>query len=146
MAKIFSKETSPTTQSSEDIRILTMTAYKQSTAKLMSCTAFADGGADQNVIFKEISDRLGLKMDSSERPIIRVLGAGNVTQALGKVQLSFRLGGWREYDNVSFLVLPHQEDFDVLLGWPFLHQEMGMGFQTSHRRRVEKLASWLRCV
>ena len=143
MAKVLSKETWPITRSPEDIRILTITAYEQPGAKLMSCTAFADSGADQNIIFEDTSDRLGLEMDCSERPIVKGLGPGQGFRALGKVHLCFRLEERGECYCDSFLVLPPQKDFDVVLGWPFLFQELGMGYQTAHRRRVEKFISWL---
>ena len=146
MAKIFSKETSPTTRSSEDTRILTFTAYKQRGDKLLSFTAFADTGADQSCIFKEVLDWLGLEMDSSERPILKGVGSGQGIRALGKVQICFRLEELGECYNDSFLVLPHQQDFDVILGWPFLDQKMGTGHQTRQSGRVEKFISRLRRV
>lgn len=143
MAKIFSKETSPITRSPEDIRILTITACKQPGAKPTSYTAFADTGADGNIIFEDISKRLGLEMDCSERPIINGLGPGQGIRALGKVHLCFRLEEPGECYHDSFWVLPPQKDFDVLLGWPFLFRELGMGYQTACRRRVEKFTAWL---
>lgn len=146
MAKVFSKETSPMTRSPEDIRILTITLYKQSGAKSMSCTAFADSGSDQNIIFQNISRRLGLEMDCSERPIIKGLGPYHGFRALGKVHMDFRLEERGECYHASFLVLPPQNDFDVLLGWPFLFHELGMGFHTAHAMRVEKFISRLRHV
>jgi Aspartyl protease len=146
MAKIFSKETSPTTRSPEDGRILTFTAYKQTGGKPLSFTAFADTGADQSFIFEDVLDWLGLEMDSSEKPIFKGLGPGQEIRALGKVQISFRLEELGECYNDSFLVLPYQEDFDVILGWPFLEQKMGTGYPTRHRGRVEKVISRLRRV
>jgi hypothetical protein len=110
----------------------------------MSCTAFADSGADQNIIFEDISERLGLAMDRSKRPIITALDLGHGIRALGTVHLCFRLEERGKCYHDSFLVLPPRKDFDVLLGWPFLFRELGMGYQTAYGRRFEKCISWLR--
>jgi Aspartyl protease len=144
MAKISSNETSPTIWLPEDIRILTFTADAELGGKPTSVTAFADTGSDHNVIFKGTLDKLRHKIDPSERPIVKVVGSGREVRALGKVQLCFWVEEQGECYTASFLVLPPQDDFDVLLGWPFLSQKMGMGYQKSRRGRDEKSFSWLR--